>query len=214
MQSSGRKEITGANVLVAIFSERESNAVYYLNEQDMTRFDAVNYISHDAAKDLGLGVTRDAGGAAAPCIRSRNLNETVSRGIGLATERQHNSVTLEHLLLALTDDPDALAVLQACQADLDELRSELFNYLNKHLDHLVSDSETVPRQAEGVGRALQRAAIHAQSSGREDVTGADVLVAIFSERKSLAVYFLREQNMTRSEAVTCISAMRGQGCAP
>ncbi len=138
-------------------------------------------------------------------VPSRNLEETIHRAIDFATERRHEFVTLEHLLLSLAEDQDAIAVLRACDVDLDKLREDLSNYLDNDLDYLVSDSLADPRPTEGFNRALQRAMIHVQSSGREEVTGANVLVAIFSERESHAVYFLQEQDMTRFDAVNYIS---------
>jgi len=138
-------------------------------------------------------------------VPSRNLEDTIHRAIDFATERRHEFVTLEHLLLALAEDQDAIAVLRACDVDLDKLREDLCNYLDNDLDYLVSDTMSDPRPTEGFNRALQRAMIHVQSSGREEVTGANVLVAIFSERESHAVYFLQEQDMTRFDAVNYIS---------
>jgi ATP-dependent Clp protease ATP-binding subunit ClpA len=138
-------------------------------------------------------------------VPSRNLEDTINRAIDFATERRHEFVTLEHLLLALAEDQDAIAVLRACDVDLDKLREDLSNYLDNDLDYLINDSMSDPRPTEGFNRALQRAMIHVQSSGREEVTGANVLVAIFSERESHAVYFLQEQDMTRFDAVNYIS---------
>ena len=138
-------------------------------------------------------------------VPSRNLEETIHRAIDYATERRHEFVTLEHLLLALAEDQDAVAVLRACDVDLDKLREDLVGYLDNDLDYLVSESTSDPRPTESFNRALQRAVIHVQSSGREEVTGANVLVAIFSERESHAVYFLQEQDMTRFDAVNYIS---------
>jgi len=138
-------------------------------------------------------------------VPSRHLEDTIHRAIDFATERRHEFVTLEHLLLALAEDQDAIAVLRACDVDLDKIREDLSNYLDNDLDYLVSESTSDPRPTEGFNRALQRAMIHVQSSGREEVTGANVLVAIFSERESHAVYFLQEQDMTRFDAVNYIS---------
>jgi ATP-dependent Clp protease ATP-binding subunit ClpA len=138
-------------------------------------------------------------------VPSRSLEDTIHRAIDFATERRHEFVTLEHLLLALAEDQDAMAVLRACDVDVDKLREDLSNYLDNDLDYLVSESMSDPRPTEGFNRALQRAMIHVQSSGREEVTGANVLVAIFSERESHAVYFLQEQDMTRFDAVNYIS---------
>ncbi|WP_207478202.1 ATP-dependent Clp protease ATP-binding subunit ClpA [Arenibaculum pallidiluteum] len=136
---------------------------------------------------------------------SRNLEQSLHRALAYANERRHEYATLEHLLLALTEDQDAVAVLRACGVDLDKLRSELSEYLDNELANLVTNRGEDAKPTAGFQRVLQRAAIHVQSSGREEVTGANVLVALFSERESHAVYFLQEQEMTRFDAVNYIS---------
>ena len=116
---------------------------------------------------------------------SRNLEQSLHRALAHANERRHEYATLEHLLLALVEDQDALAVLKACGIDLDRLRRDLVNYLDNELSGLVSNRGGEAKPTAGFQRVLQRAAIHVQSSGREEVTGANVLVAMFSEdRKS------------------------------
>ena len=136
---------------------------------------------------------------------SRNLEQTLHRALAHANERRHEYATLEHLLLALTEDADAMAVLRACGIDLDRLRAELSDYLDNELANLITNRPDDAKPTAGFQRVLQRAAIHVQSSGREEVTGANVLVALFSERESHAVYFLQEQEMTRFDAVNYIS---------
>ncbi|MSO71195.1 MAG: ATP-dependent Clp protease ATP-binding subunit ClpA [Alphaproteobacteria bacterium] len=136
---------------------------------------------------------------------SRNLEQSLHRALASARERRHEYSTLEHLLLALTEDTDAVAVLKACGVDLARLRSELTEYLDKELKSLVVARQEDPRPTAGFQRVLQRAAIHVQSSGREEVTGANVLVAMFSERESHAVYYLDQQGMKRLDAVNFIS---------
>ncbi len=138
-------------------------------------------------------------------VPSHNLEETVRRAAAFASDRRHEFVTLEHLLLSLTEDQDAVAVLRACGVDLEKLREDLLTYLDHDLTYLITDSLADPRTTESFNRALQRAVIHVQSSGREEVTGANVLVAIFSERESHAVYYLQEQDVTRFDAVNYIS---------
>ncbi|MGH6915076.1 MAG: Clp protease N-terminal domain-containing protein, partial [Geminicoccales bacterium] len=120
---------------------------------------------------------------------SRNLEQSLHRALGLASERNHEYATLEHLLLALTEDQDAVAVLRACGVDLEKLRRDIAEYLDNELDMLLVDTVEDPKPTAGFQRVLQRAAIHVQSSGREEVTGANVVVAMFSERESHAVYF-------------------------
>src|SRR5919108_694988 len=136
---------------------------------------------------------------------SRNLEQSLHRALALANERHHEYATLEHLLLALIDDQDAAAVMRACNVDLDKLRRSLVAYLESELENLVSDGNEDSKPTAGFQRVIQRAVIHVQSSGREEVTGANVLVAIFAERESHAAYFLQEQDMTRYDAVNYIS---------
>src|SRR3954471_25084984 len=136
---------------------------------------------------------------------SRNLEQTLHRALSLASERRHEYATLEHLLLGLADDTDAATVLRACGVDLDKLRTDLSEFLDKDLAGLATDRAGDPKPTAGFQRVVQRAAIHVQSSGRDEVTGANVLVALFSERESHAVYFLQLQDMTRLDAVNFIS---------
>ena len=136
---------------------------------------------------------------------SRNLEQTLHRSLSLASERRHEYATLEHLLLGLCDDTDAATVLRACGVDLDKLRSDLSEFLDKDLAGLATDRAGDPKPTAGFQRVVQRAAIHVQSSGRDEVTGANVLVALFSERESHAVYFLQLQDMTRLDAVNFIA---------
>src|SRR6201990_3265906 len=136
---------------------------------------------------------------------SRNLEQTLHRALSLASERRDEYATLEHLLLGLADDSDAATVLRACGVDLDKLRTDLSEFLDKDLSGLATDRAGDPKPTAGFQRVVQRAAIHVQSSGRDEVTGANVLVALFSERESHAVYFLQLQDMTRLDAVNFIS---------
>lgn len=136
---------------------------------------------------------------------SRNLEQSLHRALAYASERRHEYATLEHLLLALTEDQDAVAVLKACNVDLDRLRRDLTEFVDGNLADLVNARGTDPKPTAGFQRVVQRAAIHVQSSGREEVTGANVVVALFSERESHAVYFLQVQDMTRLDAVNYIS---------
>ena len=137
---------------------------------------------------------------------SNTLEQAIHAALALANARQHEFATLEHLLLALIDEPDAARVLKACSVDTEDLRGTLVEFIDDDLSNLVTDiegSEAVPTAA--FQRVIQRAAIHVQSSGRTEVTGANVLVAIFAERESNAAYFLQEQDMTRYDAVNFIA---------
>ncbi len=137
---------------------------------------------------------------------SNTLEQAIHAALAQANRRQHEFATLEHLLLSLLEEPDALRVMQACSVNVDELRTALTEFIEDDLSNLVTDiegSEAVPTAA--FQRVIQRAAIHVQSSGRTEVTGANVLVAIFAERESNAAYFLQEQDMTRYDAVNYIA---------
>ena len=136
---------------------------------------------------------------------STNLEKTLHRALAHANERRHEYATLEHLLVALTEDADATAVLRACGVDVERLRTSLLDYIDNELSNLISVHMDDATPTAMFQRVLQRAAIHVQSSGREEVTGANVLVAIFSERESHAVYFLQQQEMSRLDAVNYIS---------
>jgi len=137
---------------------------------------------------------------------STTLEQAIHSALALANARRHELATLEHLLLALIEEPDAARVMKACSVDLDELKKTLVDFIDDDLSTLVTNvegSEAVPTAA--FQRVIQRAAIHVQSSGRNEVTGANVLVAIFAERESNAAYFLQEQDMTRYDAVNFIA---------
>jgi ATP-dependent Clp protease ATP-binding subunit ClpA len=138
-------------------------------------------------------------------VFSRALEKTLRKALAIANERRHEYATLEHLLLALIDDPDGAAVLKACNVDIDILRKNVSRYIDTELENLVVEAGEEAKATAGFQRVVQRAAIHVQSSGRDEVTGANVLVAIFAERESHAAYFLQEQDMTRYDAVNYIS---------
>lgn len=137
---------------------------------------------------------------------STSLEQAIHQALALANEHHHELATLEHLLLALTEEPEAIKVMRACNVDLEELRKLLVDFIEDDLSTLITEiegSEAVPTAA--FQRVIQRAAIHVQSSGRHEVTGANVLVAIFAERESNAAFFLQEMDMTRYDAVNFIA---------
>ena len=136
---------------------------------------------------------------------SSNLEKSLHRALSYASDRKQEYATLEHLLLALTEDQDAIAVLKACGVDIGKLSDELKRYLDDELSNLIVEDQEDPKPTASFQRVVQRAAIHVQSSGRQEVTGANVLVAMFSERESHAVYYLQEQDMSRFDAVNYIS---------
>ena len=145
---------------------------------------------------------------------ARELEQTLHNALSAASNRHHEYATLEHLLLALIDDEHAAKVMTACGVDLGELKDGVTHYLDTELDALKVDSNTDPSPTSGFQRVVQRAILHVQSSGREEVTGANVLVALFSERESYAVYFLQQQDMSRLDAVSFISHGVGKGGTP
>jgi len=136
---------------------------------------------------------------------STELEKTLHRALALAGGRNHELATLEHLLLALCDDTDAVAVLKACGVDIEKLRQDLTAFLDSELENLIGEPGEDAAPTSGFQRVLQRAVLHVQSSGRGEASGANVLAALFSERESHAVYYLQEQDMTRLDAVNYIS---------
>ena len=136
---------------------------------------------------------------------ARELEHTLHNALAEAAKRRHEYATLEHLLFALISDTHAGAVMRACAVDIDDLTSSVSHYLDTELGSLKADQQVDPNPTAGFQRVVQRAILHVQSSGREEVTGANVLVALFSERESHAVYFLQQEDMTRLDAVSFIS---------
>ncbi len=142
---------------------------------------------------------------------ARELEQTLHNALAEASGRRHEYATLEHLLLALIEDVHAGRVMEACGVNTGELREAVRHYLDNELEALKVDQDTDPSPTSGFQRVVQRAILHVQSSGRDEVTGANVLVALFSERESYAVYFLQQQDMSRLDAVTYISHGVGKG---
>ena len=140
-----------------------------------------------------------------------SLEKTLHAALANAGERSHEYATLEHLLLALIDDPDAAQVMQACGVDLGDLGEVVKQYLDQEYQSLKTAEKGEPSPTAGFQRVIQRAILHVQSSGKDTVTGANVLVALFSERDSYAVYFLQQQDMSRLDAVSFISHGIGKG---
>ena len=142
---------------------------------------------------------------------TQNLERTLHNALGNASERRHEYATLEHLLLALIDDEDAAQVMAACGVDLAELAEVVKQYLDQEYQSLKTEDGADPQPTAGFQRVIQRAILHVQSSGKDTVTGANLLVALFSERDSYAVYFLQQQDMSRLDAVSYISHGIGKG---
>lgn len=136
---------------------------------------------------------------------SKDLELSLHRALTLANEHKHEFATLEHLLLALLEEQDARVVLEACSVDIEILAAQLKEYIEDELIGLVVDDGEDCKPTAGFQRVIQRAVIHVQSSGRDEVTGANVIVALFAERESHAAFFLQEQEMTRYDAVNFIA---------
>ncbi|MDN5870293.1 MAG: ATP-dependent Clp protease ATP-binding subunit ClpA [Nitrococcus sp.] len=136
---------------------------------------------------------------------SKELEFTLNLAFKEAREKRHEFLTVEHLLLALTDNPAALNVLRACGANLDQLRRDLEGFLDETTPVLPPNDTRETQPTLGFQRVLQRSILHVQSSGRKEVTGANVLIAIFSEQESQAVYFLHKQNISRLDTVNFLS---------
>ncbi|MDP3739003.1 MAG: ATP-dependent Clp protease ATP-binding subunit ClpA [Hyphomonadaceae bacterium] len=134
-----------------------------------------------------------------------SLERALERALHLAAERKHEYATLEHLLLALTEDEDAAEVMTACKLDIEKLRRDLANYLDNDCASFVVEDGGQVHPTAAFQRVVQRAVLHVESSSKDEVTGANVLVSIFAERDSHAAYFLQEQDMTRYDAVNYIS---------
>jgi hypothetical protein len=144
---------------------------------------------------------------------SSGLEQSLHRAVALAQTRSHSYTTIEHLLLALTEDADASAVLDACLVDTALLKATITRYLDDVLRVLITTDGAAPVPTAGFHRVVQRAVIHVQSSGRMQVTTANILVAIFSETESHARLFLTEQGMTRFDAVNFIAHGNRKGDA-
>ena len=135
-----------------------------------------------------------------------SLESALEKALNLAGERSHEYSTLEHLLLALTEDTDAVEVMTACKVDIKQLREALTQYIDEELSSLITENPGASVQPTAAfQRVVQRAILHVESSGRDEVSGANVLISIFSERESHAAYFLQEQDMTRYDAVNFVS---------
>ncbi len=137
---------------------------------------------------------------------TKSLENAISHAFKVASEKNHQYVTLEHLLFSLIDETDALNVMKACSVDTDLLKENLEYYIDNELDNIVnSEKESEPQPTAGFQRVIQRSIVHVQSSGKNEVTGANILVSLFAERESHATYFLQEQEVTRYDVVNFIS---------
>ena len=136
---------------------------------------------------------------------AQSLEESLQRSIDYAAKKNHEHVTVEHLLLALIEDTDAANLLKACNINLSLLKSDLVKFIGEQKYLVLSNNEQLPEPTAGYRTVITRAAIHVQQSGKSEVNGANVIVAIFSQQESYSVYLLEKQEMTRYDAVQFIS---------
>ena len=136
---------------------------------------------------------------------SRELEQSLNLAIRKARENRHEYITVEHLLYALLDNPPAIQAIQACGGSIEGLRNELDNFLEQHIPLLPDDSDEDSQPGLGFQRVIQRAILHVQGTGRKEVTGTNVLIAMFAEKESHAVYFLSREEVTRFDLVNYIS---------
>ena len=136
---------------------------------------------------------------------SQSLETSLQKSIDYAAKKNHEHVTVEHLLLALIDDIDASNLLKACNIDLSILRNDLIKFIDEQKYLVINNTEQLPEPTAGYRTVITRAAIHVQQSGKNEVNGANVIVAIFSQQESYSVYLLEKQDMTRYDAVQFIS---------
>jgi ATP-dependent Clp protease ATP-binding subunit ClpA len=196
IQSKGHGDVTGANVLLAIFSERESQAAYFLQEQGMTRYDAVNFMEHGHQKPASAEEKRAEARAKLQEKFSPVFLATMGRVGHDAKARAHNEATPEHLLLGLIDDPDAADVLIGCGVDYERLRQDVSSYL----DTLPgTEGDIFPRPNAAFTKIFLGASNNMPSG--EKATGADVLIELLRAYDSPAVSFLRKQDMSRFDAI-------------
>jgi ATP-dependent Clp protease ATP-binding subunit ClpA len=220
--SGAAKEVTGADMLVAIFGEKDSHAVYYLYQQGVTRLDVVNFISQGISKaprrneeatpeTAGADVVGPAEGTPAfskagdaAITIAEDLKVSLHAVFARARQARHEFLTVEHLLLGLLDNPSAAEVLRSCARNTGELRADLQTFIAENTPILSPDSRSDTMPTLGFQRAIQRAILHVQSTsnGNKLVTGADVLAACFGEKDSHAVYYLQQQGVTRRDLST------------
>jgi ATP-dependent Clp protease ATP-binding subunit ClpA len=215
VQSAGRKEVNGTDVLCAILGEKDSHAERLLRQQSINALDVANYVSHGIAKapqsgqrqavedPPAAGATDKAALTGGPM--DHDLDAALHATFADARQKRHEYITVEHLLLALLDNPTAAEVLRACGASMDELRMELDQHIAEHTPLVAADRKADTQPTLGFQRVIQRALLHMQASAGKGLTGADVLVALFGEKDSHALFFLHKQSVTRLNVVNYLA---------
>jgi ATP-dependent Clp protease ATP-binding subunit ClpA len=215
VQSANKKEVNGTDVLRAILGEKDCHAELFLRQQNISALDALNYVSHGITK-APQALPDQPAKAPPPVVPEPpsapidgpigpELDASLHRALLDARQKRHEYMTVEHLLLALLDNRAAAGVLSACGADLDELRKNLDQHIAEHTPLVAVDREVDTEPTLGFQRVVQRALLQVQSARNKEVTGANVLVAIFGEKDSHAVYFLQEQGIARLNVVSYLS---------
>jgi ATP-dependent Clp protease ATP-binding subunit ClpA len=215
VQSAGKKEVIGTDVLRAIFGEKDCHAERLLRQQSITAVDVANYVSLGITKAPQSHVNQVADSP--PPIASEppsapiegplddELDATLHTAYLEARQKRHEFITVEHLLHALLDNPNAAEILRACGANAEVLRKKLDQHIAEHTPLVAGDREVDTQPTLGFQRVIQRAILHGQAAARKEVNGAHVLVAIFGEKDSHAVYFLHQQGVTRLAVTTFVA---------
>jgi ATP-dependent Clp protease ATP-binding subunit ClpA len=214
-QSSGKREVTGADALLAIFGDKDSHAVRLLEQQGVTRRDVMNHLSQGATRDPKRAKDVDVASASTTEPRpvgavAQELEVSLHMAFVDARQKRHEFITVEHLLLALLDNPSAAEVLRGCGANMSKLRKDVIQRIAEDTPLVDTDREVDTQPTLGFQRVIQRAILRSQASGKKEVNGADVLVAIFGEKDSQAVQLLAQHGIARFEVVF----YRTHGVAP
>jgi ATP-dependent Clp protease ATP-binding subunit ClpA len=214
VQSAGRKEVTGADVLVAIYGEKDCHGERVLRQQNITLLDVANYVSHGVIKRPQAQPDQPAEARPlVPQVPSAPVDGPFDDGLDAslntayleAREKRHEFITVEHLLLALLDNSTAGKILRACGANTDELRGQLVQHIAEHTPIVAADRKIDTEPTLGFQRVMQRAILHGQAAAKKEINGGHVLVAVFGEKDSHAVYFLHQQGVTRLDVTTYIA---------
>jgi ATP-dependent Clp protease ATP-binding subunit ClpA len=204
VQSARKNEVGSVDVLLAIFGEQKSHAAQLLQQHSVTRQEIANRMNRPGEPATEPLAAPSLATPAAGSAISRELEVTLHAAFFDARQKRHEFITVEHLLLALLDDPASAAVLRGCVADMEALRRNLGEHIAKETPQVPADREVDTQPTLGFQRVLQRAILHVQPSGRE-VTGANLLVAIFGEKDSYAVRLLQREGADRLTVVTYVS---------
>lgn len=198
VQSSGKKEVTAANVLVAVFSEKHSHAASLLSQQDVARLDVVNYIAHGATRAFTDAEATHAMFCDQTPVPTEELRASLRAAFHYAAEQLHEHCTVEHLLSAIIGGGDAQEALRRYGVDVESLQGDLKDFLHYTMPRRTNNEGRVPWTDE-LKAIIERAASNARSRGGSEITGADVLVAVFSQEYSTAAYLLSRQKISHLE---------------